>query len=445
MGSAASNCEMFPHQPHYCDWLLSCKRIAACLSIVGCLFTVFIIWLFHKYTEFSQRMIIHLSIGTLLQALSYLMVDISTEITPLCIVQGALMQFVAWVILLWILAIIINLLLHVTGTGSRTLERHEYGVSLFCWFVPVLIAALPFLDEAYAPAGTWCWLKNTWGWRFGSWYIWSICSCVFIFVSTVIVAYKLRTMSESVVGTFDSSYERRQKSIKDAVRTLRLYPIAYFLVILFPTINRIQNALHGSQGHDAYVFALVLLHSLTDPLDGAVITLVFVMDKRTRHHLTWKAIRDAWIRKFQTKVEIHEFHLKSRLSRSDFVIAARLSITSIEHTSGETQSEKDQRRKEKGEGGMEAIPEIEKSYKLKIKTQNKRHTSRCDSFKVEVHHGDGNYKKDDTIESKKDDAKTKNDDKSDLVAEQSNHVNDQSDSVAEQSDHVNNAFYLEDP
>ena len=387
MAEKENSCIIFPDHPDYCDWLLSCKRIAGCLSVVGCLFTVFIIWLFHKYTEFSQRMIIHLSIGTLIQAVIYLMVDIVSEATPLCIIQGALMQFVAWVILLWILAIILNLLMHVIG--SRTLEKHEKIVSVFCWFVPVLISALPFIDNAYAPAGAWCWLKNTWGWRFGSWYIWSISSCVFIFISIVFITYKLRTNSESVVGTTDSGFTRGHLSIRDAVRTLRVYPIAYFLVILFPTINRIQNVLHGSHGHDAYIFELLLLHSLTDPLDGAVITLAFVMDRRTRHFLNWKAIREAWKRKFESKEQIHEFKLRSKLSVSDFVIATRVSIASVEYSSEVSQNGKEPKKREKNDDTMETIREIENSYEVRIKTQNKRRVSY--SHEIEVH-VDGNNK-----------------------------------------------------
>lgn len=290
------------------------------------------------------------------------------------------MQFVAWVILLWILAIIINMIMQVIC--AKRLGKYEIQISLFCWFVPVLIAALPFSDHAYAPAGAWCWLKNTWGWRFGSWYIWSISSVVFIFVSIVIITYKLRQHEKSVVGTFDSEYSVRHKLIKEAVRTLRVYPIVYFLVILFPTINRIQNILHGSLENDAYIFELVLLHCLTDPLDGAVITLAFVMDRRTRRVLNLKSIKEAWKKKFESSVEIHEFKLKSRLSCSDFVIAARLSITSLECINEtDFQNEKEQKKRDNGEGAMATIQEIENSFQVVIK--KKRDSKKRVSISVE--------------------------------------------------------------
>ena len=392
--SGTDTCEMFPDHPEQCTWLLSCKRISASLSIVGCLFTIFIIWLFNKYTEFTQRMIIHLSVGTLLQAVSYIMVDIVSEVSLLCIVQGALMQFVAWVILLWILAIIINLLLQVMS--AKRLANYEIQISIFCWLFPVLLAAIPFADNAYAPAGAWCWLKNTWEWRFGTWYIWSIVSEVFLFVSIVLITYKLRQNEKSVVGTYDSEYSARHRVTKEAVRTLRVYPIAYFLVILFPTINRIQNVIHGSHGHDAYVFPLVLLHSLTDPLDGALITMVFVMDRRTRRVLSFKRIREAWKKKFQNNVEIHEFKVKSRLSGSDFIIAARLSVTSLELTSeSDLTTDNDSKKKDKAEGMMETIPEMEDSIEVVIKRRRepRRRVSICLVKDIEAYIAeDQNYK-----------------------------------------------------
>lgn len=311
-----------------CDWLKRCKKLAASLSITGCLSTVFIIWLFKKYTEFSQRMIIHLSIATLLQAIFYLLVDIELEATVICKIQGALLQFIAWVILLWIISIIFNLLSNVIWL--QHLAKYEVRISIFCWGLPVVIAAVPFADDAYAPAGAWCWYKNDYWWILGTWYAWSMISFVFIFISTIIITYKLRARSKDVVGTYDADYMRRNESIREAVRTLRLYPVAYFLVIIFPMIHRIQNIAEASSETNQDSFVTSLLHSLTDPLDGAVITLVFVMDRRTRNVLNFKSIREALKKKFHSDASIHELILKSRLSMSDFVVAARKSVASIE-------------------------------------------------------------------------------------------------------------------
>ena len=307
-----------------CDWIKRSKKFSASLSIIGCLSTIFIVWLYRKYTEFTQRMIIHLSIATLLQAIFFLLVDIELEPTPLCQVQGALLQFNSWVILLWIISIIFNLLWNVIWL--KHLEKYEAPITLLCWGLPIVIAAIPFTDDAYAPAGAWCWYKNSVGWMFGTWYAWSMASVVFVFISIAVITYKIRSRSRDVVGTFDAENVSRRKSIREAVHTLRIYPIAYFFVILFPTIHRIQNIIEGSPDDHHSRYVLALLHSLADPLDGAVITLVFVLDRRTRQVLKPKCIWEALKKKFQSGVKIHELTLKSRLSRSDFVIAARLSI-----------------------------------------------------------------------------------------------------------------------
>lgn len=351
-----------------CDWLKRCKKISASLSIIGCLSTIFIIWLYKKYTEFSQRMIIHLSIATLLQAIFYLLVDIEDkELRPtaICKAQGALLQFTSWVILLWITWVIFNLLWNVMWL--KHLEKYEAQITLLCWGLPMVIAAIPFAYDAYAPAGAWCWYRNSFGWMFGTWYVWSMLSFVFIFISIVVITYKLRLSSKDVIGTFDAENVSRRKSIREAVRTLRIYPIAYFMVILFPTIHRIQNIIEGTPDDHNSRYALVLLHSLADPLDGAVITLVFVLDRRTRHVLKPKCIWEALKKKFQSSVEIHELTLKSRLSRSDFIIAARLSISSIEVSAdGDSRYERETLRRTNIDGTLEPIQEVEANCNIKI-------------------------------------------------------------------------------
>ena len=351
----------------HCEWLKLCKRFSASFSIVGCIFTIFIIWLFKKYTEFSQRMIIHLSIATLLQAIFYVLVDIVLEATVMCKMQGALLQFIAWVILLWILSIIFNLLWNVIW--MKNLEKYERRISLLCWGLPIVIAGVPFADNAYAPAGAWCWYKNSFAWMFGSWYVWSQSSFVFIFVSIVVITYKLRKVSKDLVGTIDDDFTRRKQSIKEAVRTLRLYPIAYFLVILFPTIHRIQNVVEGSPEHHRGKFILVLLHSLTDPLDGAIITLVFVMDKRTRQVLNLKFMREAWKKKFEPGATIHELKLKSRLSRSDLIIA-RMSFSFEVTAEPDTQTDRNtSKRPSTCDNTMTTIQEIENSIEVIVRTK----------------------------------------------------------------------------
>lgn len=369
---------MFAGEPKLRTWLLACKWVSALPSVIGCLFTIFIIWLFRKYTEFSQRMIVHLSIATFIQATSFLLVDFSSKESTPCIIQGFLMHFIAWVILLWILAVMMNLILQVMC--AKRMSRYEVQISIFCWFFPVLIAVMPFADDAYGPAGPWCWLKNTWRWRFGAWYIWSIASELFLLVAFILITYKLRKNEKSCVGTYDSGYNVRHRLVKEAVRTLRLYPIVYFFVIIFPAINRIQNVIHGSEGCDQYIFPLVLLHTLTDPLDGLGITLVFVLDRRTRRLLNLRSIKEAWRRKFKNKLEIQEFNLKSRLSRSDFVVATRISISSLDTTSdNEPRNDKEHHRKSKSK--LQIIQEIENSFEVIIK--RKKDCTRQVSFKVE--------------------------------------------------------------
>ena len=309
-------CHMFPSNPGYCVALVYCKRVSSVLSIIGCILTIFLIWLFKKYAEFAQRMIIHLSLGSLQLAISYIMGDFYIDSTIACIVQATWMQYSIWHILLWVCLIILNLLLNILW--SKSLQRYETVMSIVGWLVPGFLAALPFIWNAYGPAGAWCWIKNEWAWRFGLWYIWDFISFIAIFICIVVVNFKLRNRFEADLTTMDAATFMRKQEMDRDIRTLRLYPIFYFLAIIFPLTNRLQNAiLYATE--EGYVFPLVLLHCMFGPLKGFANAVVFLMDERTRTLLNKRSFKEAWEKRFRRDV-IREFPYGQQALANDFDI-----------------------------------------------------------------------------------------------------------------------------
>ena len=288
-------CRLFPGHLSYCTLLIWCKRVSVSLSICGCMFAAFIIWLFNKYKEIYQRMILQLIIATLLQDAAYLLVDIVTETTPLCLIQATLIQFTAIVTILWICIIIFDLLANIVW--GKPIRKFEIPISLCCWSVAAITAGLPFTGDAYGSAGAWCWLKNKWVWRFGLLYIWSFISFVFVFCSVLVMASKVRGSFKRNLGPSALGLVRRQLSVKEDIKTLKTYPVVYLIVIIFPLIHRIQNAISSSDG----TFWLVLLHTLAGPLDGAAMSLAFITDRMTRSTFHISSIKEAWKKKFHRK------------------------------------------------------------------------------------------------------------------------------------------------
>ena len=285
------------------------------LSIIGCILTIFsLIWLFRKYTEFAQRMIIHLSLGALQMAISFIMGDFYIKSTPACTIQATWLQYSIWHILIWECLIILNLLLNIVW--SKSLQSYEVSVSVLGWFVPGVLAGLPFIWNAYGPTATWCWIKNEWALRFGLFYIWNCVTFILIFVCIVVMNVKLQNHVQLVSTSMDAvSFMRKEEMDRD-IGTLRFYPIVYFMSIIFPLIDRIQNAVSVSS-QEEYIFPLVLLHCMFGPLKGFANAIVFLVDERTRKLLNKRSFKDAWERRFRSNT-IREYPYGNQTLANDF-------------------------------------------------------------------------------------------------------------------------------
>lgn len=284
---SGGSCHLFHGDATKCEVLVDVKRVTASLSIIGSLFTLGLIILFRKYREMSQRMIANLSLASLLIDIAILINDISTESTWVCRLQGAMLTLLIWAIFLWILCILFNLYLQLLFEFE--IRKYEIPVTIFCWVFPMMLTGLPFIDDAYAPAGVWCWVKNDFKWRFVFWYIWRMLFIVVMIVVTAHMAWKLRKMR----GLRHSSTMSRSNFESD-LKTLRLYPFVYFVLNLFPVASRLYSAIEGSDGDNQYNFVLLLLQVITDPIIGATVAVVYVLDSRTRKSLTLKNVRLAF-------------------------------------------------------------------------------------------------------------------------------------------------------
>jgi len=109
------------------------------------------------------------------------------------------------------------------------------------------------------------------------------------------------------------SFTNIQNSIKEDIRTLRIYPIIYVLVNTPPIVTRIQNAIIGIE-QEGHVFPLLLIHAICDPSFGAVIALVYVLDRRTRQMLTLTHCREAVQKMSLSSSVIKEYSLSETVS-----------------------------------------------------------------------------------------------------------------------------------
>ena len=107
-----TSCTLFPANPNNCEIIVTAHRTSSSLSLAGCMFMIFTIWLFRRYVVFSQRLVLYLSIGSLLDSVAYL-VDPSLVGGGLCQFQAWFMNFSNWNVLLLVASITLSLFINV--------------------------------------------------------------------------------------------------------------------------------------------------------------------------------------------------------------------------------------------------------------------------------------------------------------------------------------------
>ena len=293
-------CVLFDGDTTKCEVVQNLKRVSASLSIIGSLFMLGLIVLFKKYREPSQRMIAHLSTASIFLGVSYLIEDdIVSEATLQCKFQGASLTLFIWACFLWIMCMLFNLYFQLLFEFD--FRKYEVAVTLVCWILPVMISAVPFIGDVYAPAGAWCWIENDFEWRFGIWYIWRI---LFVIVFVLVMVHIFWKLHKSKGIRHSSTHE--MTSFEKDVQVLRIYPIVYFILNLFPIINRMHNAIASDGENGKHNFVLLLLQSFTDPLFGVTIAVIYAFDNRTRQLFNRKSISRAFHGWFQKESVVKE-------------------------------------------------------------------------------------------------------------------------------------------
>lgn len=247
-------------------------------------------------------MIANLAVASLFMAVSSVLEDFIKSSSTLCKIQGALLTFSILECILWDLGIMFNLYFRVVCNVD--IVRLEMILTSVFWLVPALPMALGFIYDLYAPAGSWCWIKNNWKWRLATVYIWQLLSVavyIFIMVHLLIIMHK-------------RAKERHNDSVFIAViradiRTLRAFPVIYFLVNIGPVVVWLQNPVGADQDQTVHTFGLLLLQSVAVPFYGATLAVVYILNRDTRKKMNWTDVHVAFQRWCRKNEKINEFQI----------------------------------------------------------------------------------------------------------------------------------------
>ncbi|XP_065178990.1 cyclic AMP receptor-like protein A [Sycon ciliatum] len=300
--TTTTSCQPFPAEPHRCTVILNIRHAMASISLISCIFCLFIIWVFRKYENFAQRLIAWLTIAALFDSIAYVMGDLQDSVTPFCRAQAFFLSYFDWASLLWVCCITFNLywnVIHFKATKSFEIVYH-----IICWVIPLIVASIPFAkSDGYGPAGLWCWITNKYTvMRFLLWYVPVWIAAVGLAIVYIYIRWKLKQQVGSWEGTYTPENQRMKELLREDISDLKYYPLVYLIISLFPTINRIQNAVTPGE---SYVYPLLILHTLFSPLQGFLNAIVFTFDKDTRSrlalHQLWAALRSRFSERHSVK------------------------------------------------------------------------------------------------------------------------------------------------
>ena len=285
-------------------------------SSVCCGSVVFIIILFKKYKFYTQRLILYLSIVTMIHAFSYVLTRVNYYTPrpiddPYCYFSGALNHYTAANGVLSIWCITLNLLTK-TLCNRSTVKAEPIFVAVIV-FLPALWIWVPIWLKAYGTAGAWCDIRSmnsdcrtpyqytTWL-RFGLWYIPLYTLMFVIMVSLILAAVRISRGSRKWVGKWDPEIAIKKQMLKREVLSMMWYPLIFLLLNTFSLIDQIYDTVNPMNPSAV----LTYLRIFTSTLRGAFVALAFGLDRETRSRLRPAQCRAAcleWVGERDTKIE----------------------------------------------------------------------------------------------------------------------------------------------
>jgi len=271
----------WPDDLHRCRVVMYVQDTFGALSLLGCIFVIFVIWLYEKYNNYVQRLILFMTISAAIHSISVLIGDFYTS-GHACVLQGFLMQFSGWAVIMWISCISLHMFLMLKNVQSP--KRFEKYFHIASWSMATFWSVWPLFFNKYDNAGIWCWISmDATALRFGVWYIpiYTITILLLLFYIYIIhTAIKQKRQWTGVLSQFEDD---RRKELMAQVKPLAAYPLIYILLNIPSLILRIDDATSGSNVYPNY--GITILAVLCSPFIGAAIAIAFALDRATLAYL----------------------------------------------------------------------------------------------------------------------------------------------------------------
>lgn len=306
LANETSSCSYYSSQEYLAVGIL--HTVFGAISFLATLFVIGLIVLFKKYRFFVQRLVLYISLAAMLFVLvdairnvDYFPQNEATE--RYCMAIGFMSQYAHWAMLMAMCMLTLDILLRLrldTPDKNEATKQFEFFYIAVIVFVPLALNWIPFVFGAYGKAGDWCWIRDTHGppncttWytgvvlQFTLWWGPFVFLSLSLVVSYVAIIIKLQVEKRRWQGQYNPEEQIIRKNLRKEVRSLVWFPIIFIIFVLFPLINRLQNAITNKP-----ILVLWILHAVIAPLQGGFIALAYALDPETRKRLNWRDLSGA--------------------------------------------------------------------------------------------------------------------------------------------------------
>ena len=257
------------------------------MSAVLCFFAVMVVLCYKLHKFFVYRLALYqvlsclaFSMAEALQILNINYVE-NTYHGIVCRATAFLVTHTVWVKLFLTLCLVFHI--YVRAVYLKNLKKCEITYIAISLSIPGFIASIPLITEYYGLAGAWCFIRD---WKnhcpsekdiagiiqqFVLWYAPLVISLFICLIAVLIVVTKYYFWRHCTCCHKTNTNEDANKEDVKKLLPLLAYPVIFFVLALFPLINRLYGAIspHNS-------FGLMLTHAVTEGLWGSCSALVLI-------------------------------------------------------------------------------------------------------------------------------------------------------------------------
>mmetsp|Transcript_42502 Transcript_42502/g.104185 ORF Transcript_42502/g.104185 Transcript_42502/m.104185 type:complete len:314 (-) Transcript_42502:192-1133(-) len=214
-------------------------KTSASLSLVASSSIVICYIVFPDLRKFAFKLVLFLSIADILSCVpGFIPIDYDNLNCPACLIQAWFYSIFQVASVFWT-ACITHCLWRAIQFHDLDVQRFERYYHFIAWGIPTFLTILPQMDNAYGPAGAWCWIvRRKDYWRYITFYVplWLVFGFNLTLYTRLII--KLRKMFQMA-----GAHEQDRKDVTLFWR-LGLYPVILIVCWSAASINRIHDSIN---------------------------------------------------------------------------------------------------------------------------------------------------------------------------------------------------------